>query len=106
MLPPYMKDPTASFAKGPTPDEMRQITDGAAYAALLPKLSQDVEGMKKSLQMKVFGLIRAGALTPEAALAYWIELKSLNDLVARFSTRVTIGTEVGKQVAPAMNIGD
>lgn len=92
--------------RGPTPEEMRQITDGAAYAALLPKLQQDVEGMKQALQTKVFRQIREGTLTPDAALAYWIELKSLADLVSRFSTRVTIGVELGKQVAPAMNIGD
>lgn len=91
---------------GPTPEEMRQITDGAAYAALLPKLQQDVESMKKALQNKVYRNIREGALTPEAALAYWIEMKSLDDLVSRFNTRVVIGVELGKQVAPAMQIGE
>jgi len=88
----------------PSPTQMRQVTDGAASAALLPHIQQETEAMERTIITRTTMALRDGKLTPEAALEAWRELAATRRLLKSFQTRVTIGAGVADEIADQLKL--
>lgn len=89
---------------GPTPEELKLVSDGAAYALVLPQITEDIGRMIKAVQNQVFTAILHKNLTPEMAYQAWMEVYSHNKLLKSMETRVKVGTSTADDIAPHMNI--
>lgn len=67
----------------PTPAQLAELRQAAKLAANLPEINQEIDKMIKSLTVTVYQLIRHGELTPDKAMAYWLEMYSYDRLRTR-----------------------
>lgn len=89
---------------GPSPQQLQTISSGAAIATLLPHIQTELNGMKSSVEIRMYSEIATGKLTPDSAYAAWQELYSYHRLLKRLETRVNIGTSTGEEIAPHMEL--
>lgn len=91
-------------SKGPTPEELRTVSEGAALAASLPHMEKELEGMIRAVRNQMFSHVEHKTLTPEIAFSAWMEVHSYEKLLKRMKTRVTLGTTTGEEIAPMMKL--
>lgn len=87
-----------------TPEELAYIRQGAELSNFLPILEREVEKMQSALDARVYLQLQNGGLTPEVALAAWIERKTNAALVKRLRSWVQLGESVGRRNAAELNI--
>lgn len=87
-----------------TPEELGYIRQGAELSNFLPLIEREVDKMQAALDARVYLQLQNGSLTPEVALAAWIERKTNAALVKRFRTWVQLGESVGKRNAAELNL--
>lgn len=83
----------------PPPADLGRITDAVRLAGMLPFLRQETERMVHEVETRVFTALKAGALTPDAALLAWMEVSSHRQLLKKLETQVKIGQSLGAQHA-------
>lgn len=96
----------SAFGSGPTPADLRAMSQGAQFAALMPELEAQVSKLQKEVQARVYAAIRDGTLTDEAAKLAWIELYTQAGLLRKLATKVNLGRGVGEMFADHMKIGE
>lgn len=67
----------------PTPTELAEFRAKARLASSMPEIETELDKMRHVLTNKVYGAIRGGTLTPERAMAYWLEMFSYDQLERR-----------------------
>lgn len=73
------------MAKEYTPAEIEAIRQGSAIKSVRGELDYMVSGLEKSTKAKVYEAIRAGQLTPEQAVTYWMEMYAYSRLGTRIN---------------------
>lgn len=53
----------------------------------LPEVAVEIDAMMRSTMLGVYKLIRAGSLTPDQALSYWMEMFSYDRLRKRLTDK-------------------
>ena len=86
----------------PDRSTMAALADGARLAPALPYIAHELSGLDAAIRRRVFAALEAGELTPEVALAAWMETKSLHDLQRRIEKRIAMGTAAAVAAAPHM----
>lgn len=74
--------------------EIRKLRTAAKLASSMPEIADEVAGMVKATQNKVFMKINKGELTPDQALSYWMEVYSYVRLLQRFETNVAVADQI------------
>lgn len=87
-----------------TPEEMRAVSDVAKISNFLPYIEEEINRMKRTVEVKVMEKIRKGELTPEYSQNAWFELASYNRLLKSLETRVRTGTSVGEKYTVELNL--
>lgn len=81
--------------KGPmNPENVRKYQKAVALQEAQPYFLEEIDKMINTCQLAVYTKIRKGELTPEDAMAYWMEMYSY----ARLNTRIK------EAVAPANDV--
>lgn len=101
MIPMPFPKPTVI---GPEPEQLRAVSDGAAYGLVLPQIRQDIEKMIRAIQNQMFTAIRNKTLTPEVAYSAWMEVYAADKLLKNMETRVKVGLSTAEDIAPFMKI--
>lgn len=78
----------------PSPKELADLRSATAVAEVLPELTNQIESMKHTVETNVYAAIRKGALTPEAALSYWMEMYAYNRLGVRMNDMAAPAAQV------------
>jgi hypothetical protein len=78
-------------SQGPTPNEMRLVSDGASSAAMLPTMQREMEAIVKGVQNRVLGHLRQNTLTPDMALDAWREIEMATRFVKSIQSRAAVG---------------
>lgn len=84
-------------------DQHKQISDGAAAAAMLPHVRAETDHMEDGIINRAIMAVQKQTLTPEQALAAWQELALLRRLLKSFEARVTIGNSVAEELGSALD---
>ena len=82
---------------GPTPNELKLVSTGAAATSMLPTLQIEMEAIERAAIGKALGKLKQNKLTPEEALDAWREIEMARRILKSFETRATIGQTTAKQ---------
>lgn len=77
-----------------TEAEASALRRSAYLADSLPEVNRELDGMTRSTMTKAFKAIRAGTLTPQEAMSYWMELFSYDRLSARLNEQAAVARTV------------
>jgi hypothetical protein len=84
----------------PTLQEIADLRAAASIQHVLPEILSEIEAMEQSTRTQVFGKLRAGTLTPQEALAYWMEVFSYQ----RLRTKMTSKAELANKITETRSI--
>lgn len=77
-----------------TPDEMAQLRIAADLDSVMPTLDEEIGSMRKSTETKVYLAIAKGELTPDEAMAYWMEMYAYKRLETRIHDKASQAASV------------
>lgn len=84
------------------PADLADAQDAARLAGFLPYLERELAQMAAVLETRVYAQIDKKELTPDMALAAWMEKLAYARLGKRLRQKVTAGTSKGEAAAPFM----
>lgn len=79
-------------------EDIGKVNDLIIVNQVYPYVESEVLAMVKSVEARTFAKIEKGELTPEAAMAAWMEKLAYVRLLKRFKTRKAIGVSAAEQV--------
>lgn len=77
-----------------TPDEIAELRVAADLDNVMPTLDNEITKMRHSTEAKVYQAIAKGDLTPEDALAYWMEMYAYRRLDTRIKDRAAAARSI------------
>lgn len=82
---------------GPTPNEMKVVTTGAAATTMLPAIREEMDKIERGVIGRVLGLLKQNKLSPDMALDAWREIEMARRMVKSFETRSVVGASTAKE---------
>lgn len=91
---------------GPTPDQLKEISNSAKFSAFLPYLREEIDRLKKNVEARVFAALRNDTFSPVMADSAWREIYAFDRLLKSFETRVTMAEAAGHRLAQDLTHGE
>lgn len=76
--------------KEPTPAEIMAKQKAARLSTVSDLLDEQIDSMDRSVRVSVFGEIDKGTLTPDKAMAYWMQMHANHRLRGKLKIATTI----------------
>lgn len=83
--------------------DLAAVIDGARLANSLPYISAELDKAMAVVVTRVENDYNNGRLTPELAMATWVELISYRRLLRRFQQKVQVGIASGQRQAAVLD---
>lgn len=82
--------------------EIARVQAGSHLGVVLPLIEQQVDEMLRAVDLRTQSLLESGKLTPEGALAAWLERSALQKVVTKLKKTLTAAVSTGERLRPQM----
>ena len=86
------------------PQALETIRNATRLSAVMPDVTQEIEGMIHQMIIKMDQHVQKGTLTPALAEAGWRDISAFRRLLNRLDTRVKVAVSAGEQIAPKLTL--
>jgi hypothetical protein len=84
-------------------EQLGDIRVGSELQNIKPYIDHEVANMQRAVVNSVLSAVNSGELTPEMAMAKWMEYIAYMKLNQRFAQKIEVGKSVGQRVGNSLD---